>query len=323
VEGCGPPYLDVRALILSPVFDSDHVIFAGTTQGVFKSTDGGALWSWTNSGLTELDVFAVAISPAYASDATIFAGTFGEGVFKSRDGGDDWTPVNAGLTDSNGNVLNGDSLAISPGYAGDQTLFAATVYGVFKSTNGGASWSYTGPDHLIVNSVAISPGFADDHTLFAGVQNSGVYKSTNGGGSWTFNGLASSDPETIALSPAYASDQTLFVGTDDDGAFRSRNGGASWDYIGIPEDVFALAISPQFSVDHTIYAGRAFGVYQSHNAGDSWSPMITGLGVWITALALAPTDPRILFAGPTFHYGIWKYSVGGPTRWLFLPSVTK
>ena len=70
--------------------------------------------------------------------------------------------------------------SISPNYVSDQTIFAGTVVGVFKSTNGAASWSYTGPGKLIVNALAISPGYDSDHTIFAGIQNGGVYKTTNG-----------------------------------------------------------------------------------------------------------------------------------------------
>jgi hypothetical protein len=63
------------------------------------------------------------------------------------------------------------SLAISPAYATDHTLFTGTLGdGVFKSTTGGASWSAmsTGLTNVFINSVAVSPAYATDQTLFAG-----------------------------------------------------------------------------------------------------------------------------------------------------------
>ena len=51
--------------------------------------------------------------------------------------------------------------------------------------------------------------------------------------------------------------------------------------------------------------------------------MNAGLQVWICLLPSALTDPRILFAGPTFYYGIWKYSIEAPQHRLFLPVIMK
>jgi len=51
--------------------------------------------------------------------------------------------------------------------------------------------------------------------------------------------------------------------------------------------------------------------------------MNAGLEAWITSLVLTSTDPRILFAGPTFYYGIWKYSIEAPQHRTFLPVIMK
>ncbi|MHB8169105.1 MAG: hypothetical protein ACYDET_05575, partial [Thermoleophilia bacterium] len=72
------------------------------------------------------------------------------------------------------------SLALSPSFATDHTLFAGTNGGVFLSTNAGASWSAlnSGLTSTSIYSLALSPSFTTDHTLFAGTGTGGVFSYT-------------------------------------------------------------------------------------------------------------------------------------------------
>jgi photosystem II stability/assembly factor-like uncharacterized protein len=91
---------------------------------VFKSTNSGATWSATNSGLIATYIRSLALEPG--SPNTLYAGTSGDGVHKSTDGGATWNAVNNGLT--NPHVY---ALAIAP--TTPPTLYAGTLGGVFKS----------------------------------------------------------------------------------------------------------------------------------------------------------------------------------------------
>ena len=141
----GPSGQMVKALAVSPNFASDKTLFAGTNGGgVFKSSDGGATWSAANTGLTNTYSPTLAVSPNYVSDQTVFAGTssgcgptptdpcFGGGVYKSTDGGASWIQINSGL-------INTDvhSLAVSPNFASDMTIFGSTGDGVYSYTFSG------------------------------------------------------------------------------------------------------------------------------------------------------------------------------------------
>ena len=157
----------LSSLAISPAYATDHTLFAGTQTGVYRSTSGGASWTEVKTGP---DVQCVAVSPAYASDHTVFAGGtwFGPScTLKSTSGGNTWTKINTGLPAQDANIT---SLAVSPAYTTDHTVFAGTNEGVYESTSGGASWSAmnTGLTNVGVNSVAVSPAYATDHTLFAG-----------------------------------------------------------------------------------------------------------------------------------------------------------
>ena len=216
------------------------------------------------------------------------------------------------------------SLAISPAYATDQTLFASNNDGVVKSTSGGASWTTvsTGLTSLNNNqqSLAISPAYATDQTLFAGSRD-GVFKSTSGGESWTavMAGFTSPGIISLAVSPAYATDQTLFAGTDD-GVFKSTSGGASWTAVnaGLTHTYIRdLAVSPAYATDQTLFAG-GYGLFKSTSGGESWTPVNAGLTNFdITSLAISPayaTD-QTLYAGayysPARGGGVFKSGSSG------------
>jgi photosystem II stability/assembly factor-like uncharacterized protein len=121
-------------------------------NGVFKSTDAGAAWRISES----YPSCSVVSDPQTPS--TRYAGT-ASGVFKGTDGGTTWSAANTGLT----NVLSAygvssgiGHLAIDP--LAPNTLYAGSALGVFKSTDGGASWSPTG---LFQHSPLVSLSFID------------------------------------------------------------------------------------------------------------------------------------------------------------------
>ncbi len=186
--------------------------------------------TWSSGGPYVGNVVSIAVSPNYVSDQTLFAGTDNDGVYKSTDGGTNWSAINTGL--GNPLILNEKlnvlSVAVSPNYASDQTLFVVIgENGVYKSTNGGTNWSAinTGLGNLDVLSVAVSPNYASDQTLFAGTLGNGVYISTDGGTNWSAinTDLGIISVLSLAVSPHYASDQTLFAGTYGNGVYISHD----------------------------------------------------------------------------------------------------
>ena len=123
---------NVYSLVINPITPTN--LYLGTiSHGVYKSTDGGSIWSAVNFGLTNNDIYALAIDPLTPS--TLYAGTYGGGVFKSTNGGESRSASNSGLTRTD--II---SLAINP--TSPTTLYLGTDGGgVFKSTNGGGNWS--------------------------------------------------------------------------------------------------------------------------------------------------------------------------------------
>jgi uncharacterized protein (TIGR03437 family) len=214
------------------------------------------------------------------------------------------------------------AMAIDP--SNPATLYAAEYGGgVFKSGNGGASWSASssGLTNLGVLCLVIDP--SNPATLYVGTVKGGVFKSSNGGASWSASntGFPNTDVRALAIDPWNPA--TLYAGVDSPGSgvYKSSNGGASWiasntglfsvSYL----PVFALAIDP--SNPATLYAGKydGYGVFKSSNGGASWSASNTGLpdsrNSYVLALAIDRSNPATLYAGTAFGFGVFKSSNGG------------
>ena len=133
------------------------------------------------------------------------------------------TPTHAGwisIGPDGGDIY---ALAIDP--STPQTIYAGTYDdGVFKSTNGGTSWTpiTSGLTETYIYSLAINP--KAPQTIYAGA-GGGIFKSTNGGTSWTqvSSGLTSNIVYSLAINPS--NPQIVYAGSRGDGVFKSTNGG--------------------------------------------------------------------------------------------------
>lgn len=205
--------LSVGALAIDPA--APATLYAGEFDGgVFKSSDSGGTWTAVNTGLRSPYVEALAIDPA--APATLYAGTNGPQVFKSTDSANTWGATGPGPNNpwGYGSVF---ALAINP--VTPATLYAGTDYGLFKSTDGGGSWTDISTDLTrIVLSLAVDP--VNPATLYAGTSVGGVFKSTNADNGWTpFNaGLGNLHVKALAIDP---STSRIYAGTDN-GVYEYR-----------------------------------------------------------------------------------------------------
>ncbi len=159
-------------------------------SAIYKSTDGGANWTLSSTGLptdpTEINpIRALVYSSANPNVvvAGLFMNTVNGGFYVSTDGGTNWTKKHNGLPPDVGTLIR--SLAIRPGsdnqfYVGlDRSTF--TNIGVFQTTDGGDNWiSFNGGAMLNTYSIrALVFNSTGNHTLFAGCSStpgSGIYE---------------------------------------------------------------------------------------------------------------------------------------------------
>jgi photosystem II stability/assembly factor-like uncharacterized protein len=122
--------LGINLLAVDP--QSPDTVYAATTKGLFKTTNGARSWTRIGESLPDQFISWVMVDPV--SPQTVYAAGR-EGVHKSTDGGAAWKAANHGLA-----TLNVRSLLISPHDA--RTLYAGTNgSGLYRSTDGGDSWT--------------------------------------------------------------------------------------------------------------------------------------------------------------------------------------
>ena len=193
-------------------------LFAGTSNGVFISSNDGATWMQASTGI-DSDEGSRNVQALVFSGSNLFAGTE-NGVFYSSNRGANWSRRDSGLGSSNENVL-------SMAYMGSTLLAGVNDNGIYISTDTGKSWSNPS---MVGNSTM---SFAKlDSTLFAG--GGGIRASIDEGNTWTF--LKSSPKDTLdngylTIESLAAVGRCLLAGTDFYGIFLSSDRGNSWNAV--------------------------------------------------------------------------------------------
>lgn len=215
------------------------------------------------------------------------------------------------------------ALALAPRLDKDHLVFAASLAGLHRSTDGGATWASAsaGLRSPFIEAVTVSPTFDSDRTVFVGTRNAGLWVSTDAGETWMeqqFWGARQSITAVVA-SPSYAQDGIIFAGSEGAGVFRSDNRGKSFSAcnFGVADlVVVGVAVSPAFKTDQTAFLATPAGVYRSPNAGRAWRESSVGLeDVAIQCLAISPAfdKDRTLYLG-TEEQGVYVSTDRG-SRW--------
>jgi hypothetical protein len=80
-ERIGRPNTAVVSLQASPTYERDHTLYAGTSDGVFVSRNGGLSWNALNDGLVNRSIVSLVLSPDFAKDGQIFAASLGGAIW--------------------------------------------------------------------------------------------------------------------------------------------------------------------------------------------------------------------------------------------------
>jgi len=307
----GPEGGSIQSLVIDP--QNSNTVYALASGAIFKSADATANWrqiypSASSDGTTTYLVSVLAIDPQNTN--TLYAGTAGSpttvdgGVFKSTDGGATWSAANSGLpSPSDGTYRVAQALAVDPQNPGTAYVgfviqcvpvipVPCTSGGVFKTTDGGASWSNSnfGFPGYGVTALLIDPH--NTKTIYAGTVANPVPPGP----------LESDGGKGIPI-------------TNDGGIFKSTDGAATWIAVnsGLPRShwydrptqfnpINALAIDPQDS--SMLYAATgAGGIAETNDGGVTWTAGKNGLSV--SSLAIDPQDPNTIYTG-TANFGLLK-----------------
>lgn len=131
----------------------------------------------------------------------------------------------------------------------------------------------------------------------------GLFRSADGGRGWQRVVAGPADPAVVALA---AAGHEVFAATEGGRLYRSTDGGATWpeltSWAGFGVGV-ALALSPSYAADATLFVATADGPFRSQDRGASWEIANFGLlDVDTLCIAFSPTfaADETLWAGTAF-----------------------
>ena len=218
-------------------------------------------------------------------------------------------------------------LAVSPNFAQDGLILAATAAGLFRSLDGGWQWQparHGLPDPRIT-AVAFGPVV---EAAFVATADGRLFQSEDGGVTWRecsgWAGLGLIN--VLCVSPNFALDYTLFVATAE-GIFRSQDGGGSWESstFGLLDlEILCLACATNFGESEVLWAGSALGgFYRSRNGARSWRDSGFGLpDMAVQCIAVSPTyaQDQTLYVG-TESDGVYCSTDGGANWHVLSPDL--
>ncbi|MEP7270949.1 MAG: hypothetical protein ABI882_05565 [Acidobacteriota bacterium] len=174
-----------------------NILFAGTTEGLWRTTESGKPESWSRVTPLRLVINAVAVHPDRPD--RIFLGTDDYGVLVSNDGGESYDPSNAGFISRQVRTVVADRSERNRVYAG--VLFDGANGGLFVSEDGGVSWQQSMRGMGVRDVYSIYQSTVQTETLFAGT-NHGVFRSDDHGRNWIKVKKEAPEPDPAApLTP--------------------------------------------------------------------------------------------------------------------------
>ncbi len=281
-------------------------------------------------------VRSIAVDPTNAN--IVYAGSVSGGIWKTTDGGTSWKPLKDFMEN-----LSISSLVIDPNHhntiwagtgEGFYNLDAIRGEGIFKSTDGGATWiqltDTKREEFYYVNKLAFDP---NTNTLWAATRK-GLYYSTDGGTTFKTK-LHGSNGGNVHCTDLEISNSNPSIIIAAFGLFnpsqiwRSTDGGATWAFnynlTGVGRIEMTIAPSNKNIIWASFYDLKDQGIAKmafSSNGGTTWdsTKVVPGpsyskaktyagkQGWYDNILAIDPDNPNIIWAG---GIDLWKSSNGG------------
>ncbi len=215
--------------------------------------------------------------------------------------------------------------------AGDHNYYSlGGAAGVWKSTNGGTTFTQTTLNNKIIVEMVMDP---NDHNVIVAVTDGGVYKTINGGSSWT---LKTASRQFDDLKQKTPTSRVLFAATRDSAFFRSPDFGDTWSQITsgivLPSGVTngngcRVAVTPADT--NVVYLGMVANsglIYKSTDGGTSFTAMKTTVPPYLTyydnlstssgqgdynfGIGVDRVNANILYL---VAHNVWKSTDGGAT----------
>ncbi len=196
-------------------------------------------------------------------------------------------------------INKNDVVATAPSTVQATPVYAGTDNGIYKSSDGGATWQPSMPSPgtaSAIHWIVVDP-LHPDRIYAAGVNFSGgdtFFTSLDAGQTWS----SASAPQTATLALDASSSVLYLLGLPDGGVYRSFDSGQTWIPTPFAENGLAIVADP--NVTGLIYASSSTGadrLLKSYDFGTTWTSVAANLNVGgISALAIDPDDSNTLYA---------------------------
>ena len=275
--------------------------------GIFRTTDGGAHWSFLELAATSNGDPVQINSIAVDSSGRLYAGAMGPRgtLYISQDQGNTWAdPVQVVTNPVDGHAYHPSVIKAKPQQPGTLLMVIGQDIGlempeqVYRSTDYGVTWTKM---DLSDNGQAVYGNWGMDlvfdpqnaDKVYLPMENKRLYVSLDGGATWTLNqafaaaNIAQGYPITVESLPPYR--VAAGNGYTDDG-------GITWKLMNSSPGCNAMAFLPRSA---TLYCGGTNGLYVSLDAGMTWQPVPGPMeGVNIQSLAVADLlDRDLIYVG--------------------------
>jgi len=294
----------------------------------------------------------VAVAGVPGDSTTFYFGAVNGGIWKTTDAGVVWSPIFDGQP-----VGSIGALAVAP--SDPKTIYAGTGEtdiredissgnGVYKSSDGGATWNHIGlEDTRQISRIVIDP--QNPRIVYVGAlghayapnEQRGVYKSVDGGMHWTR--ILDLGPEIgiSDLAIGSAAPQLLFAGAwhtrrppwssyapidgPGGGLYRSQDAGKTWSRLegnGLPEGDWGRVGVDVAQDGKRVYAlifiqaqAKKSGLYRSEDGGNTWvlanaDPRLTSRAWYFNRITIDPHNPDVIYIP---NIALYRSEDGGKT----------
>lgn len=318
----------IRTIVVHPT-DPNIVYIGSVSGGVWKTTNGGTNWNPLKDNMENLTVCSMVMDPTNSD--ILYAGTGegffnydalrGEGIFKTTDAGATWNRLSS---TNNSNFYFVNKLIFDQSA---NTIYAGTRKGLFRSTDGGTSFSgiLTGNGGADVHCTDVEVAYTSPSTIYASFglfNDAAIYRSIDGGSSFSSNltqtGQGRIEIATSASNPLFAIASFCDLGTNGVTLLkRSTDGGTNWNSITVPGPAYSgpdnyastqawynniIYIDPNNA--STFYVG-GLDFWKSTNSGTNWTqktnwysaPGLQFVHADHHAITFAPSNSNLMFLG--------------------------